>query len=119
MQAARRPGHQPSTQLTTLLQDDMASWLTHTINRILRRKPEEDYDTWLLNHGRIIEGEVIDSQKDGDGIRIFYSYNISNVQYESSQTLTPSQLNGSHQYQPGLPVTVRFDPRYPGRSVVQ
>ncbi len=97
----------------------MASWLTRTINRILRRKPEEEYDTWLLKHGRIIEGEVIDAQQDGEGIRIFYSYSISNVQYESSQLLTSDQLIGSNHYQPGLPVTVRFDPRYPGRSVVQ
>ncbi|HWQ31642.1 MAG TPA: DUF3592 domain-containing protein [Blastocatellia bacterium] len=97
----------------------MATWLTRAINRILRRQTEDQYYAWLLQYGRIIEGEIIDLQRDGSEVRIFYTYNISNVQYESSQTLRPEQLNGSYQYQPGLPVTVRFDPRYPGRSVVQ
>ncbi len=97
----------------------MASWLTRIINRLRRRKPQEEYYSWLLKHGRIIEGEVLDAQQDANGIRIFYTYNISNVQYESSHALTPTQLSGSHQYEPGLPVTIRFDPRYPGRSVVQ
>src|SRR5437870_5062981 len=97
----------------------MASWLTRVINRILRRHTEEEYYAWLLKYGRIIEGEIIDMQKEGAGIRIYYSYTISTVQYESSQTLNPEQLRESYKYQPGLPVTVRFDPRFPSRSVVQ
>lgn len=97
----------------------MASWFSRAINRLLRRHQEDEYSAWLLRYGRIIEGEIIDLQRDGAEVRIFYTYNISNVQYESSQTLRPEQVNGSYKYQPGLPVTVRFDPRYPGRSIVQ
>jgi hypothetical protein len=97
----------------------MTNMLTRVINRLLRRQNEDQYSAWLLKHGRIIEGEIIDLQRNGAEVTIFYTYNISNVQYESSQALSPEQINGSFQYQPGLPVTVRFDPRYPGRSVIQ
>lgn len=97
----------------------MANWLTRILNRLLHRNTEEQYYQWLLQYGRIIEGEIIDLQHEGAEVRIFYTYNISNVQYESSHTLRAEQLSGKHNYQPGLPVTVRFDPKYPGRSMVQ
>jgi len=62
---------------------------------------------------------VMDSQSSDDQVTIFYSYNISNVEYDSSQALTAQQLDRSHDYRPGVTVTVRYDPRHPARSVVQ
>ncbi|MFN0121044.1 MAG: DUF3592 domain-containing protein [Blastocatellia bacterium] len=97
----------------------MANKLKALINRLLGRRTEAEYYAWLLQYGRIIEGEIIDLQRENGEVRIFYSYSISNVQYESSQELRPDQLTGNYKYQPGLPVTVRFDPRNPGCSIVQ
>jgi Protein of unknown function (DUF3592) len=58
--------------------------------------------------------------QDGDAaVTIFYRYDIMNVQYESSQVLTQQQLGRRTEYVPGATVTVRYDPRHPGRSVVQ
>jgi hypothetical protein len=88
------------------------------IRRLLGHDKQDQYSAWLLRHGRIIEGEIIDARRDESGVTIFYTYNISSVQYESSQPLRPEQLSGEQRYQPGMPVTVRFDPRNPGSSVV-
>jgi hypothetical protein len=93
--------------------------LTRIINRLLGRRSPAEYYAWLLRHGRIVEGRIIDTQRDESGVTIFYCYHISNVQYESSQALTPQQLGRSASYAPGATVTVRFDPRHPARSVVQ
>ena len=35
----------------------------------------------------------MDSQSSDDQVTIYYSYNISNVEYESSQALTAQQLD--------------------------
>jgi hypothetical protein len=60
----------------------------------------------------------MDSQSNDDQVTIFTS-TISNVEYDSSQALTAQQLDRSHDYRPGVTVTVRYDPRHPARSVVQ
>ena len=88
-------------------------------DRLRRRSPDIDYLTWLERYGRITEGLVMDSQSSDDQVTIFYIYNISNVEYDSSQALTAQQLDRSHDYRPGVTVTVRYDPRHPARSVVQ
>jgi hypothetical protein len=95
------------------------NWFARIINRIRGRDALGEYYHWLLHYGRITEGQIIDMQNDDSAVTIFYRYYISNVQYESSQVLTPQQLSRDGTYLPGATVTVRFDPRYPGRSVVQ
>jgi hypothetical protein len=74
----------------------------------------------LLRTGRIAEGNIIDIGTDDAGhvTHIFYSYEVNGVEYESSQTLDDAQRTHAADYAPGLPVTIRFDPRQPTNSVV-
>lgn len=73
----------------------------------------------LLLTGRIADGMIFDMQTDESGTTfIFYSYNISGVDYESSQTLNHDQRRRQEEYKPGASITVRFDPRHPTNSVV-
>jgi hypothetical protein len=95
------------------------SWFTRVLDRLRGRRSPDEYYAWLLQYGRIVEGRVLDAQQDGPGVTIFYCYNLSNVQYESSQTLTPQQLRQDASYAPGATITVRIDPKYPARSIVQ
>jgi hypothetical protein len=76
--------------------------------------------TRLLRTGRIADGMVFDvgTTDSGDISYIFYSYNISGVEYESSQTLDDSQLRRPADYTPGASITVRYDPHQPANSVV-
>jgi len=93
--------------------------LTRIIDRIRGRRSPDAYYAWLLQYGRITEGRVLDAYKDGAGVTIIvYCYNISNVQYESSQALTPRQSDQGSSYMPGANITVRFDPKHPMRSIV-
>jgi hypothetical protein len=89
------------------------------VDKLLRRRSNDDYRRWLLKYGRVVEGRVIDSDDADVSTTIFYCYHISNVRYESSQTLTPEQGFRRAQYFPGAAVSVRFDPRHPGHAVVE
>lgn len=74
----------------------------------------------LLRTGRIAEGSVFDVVTDEAGTitQIFYNYEISGVEYESSQSLDQEQRRRSADYFPGALVTVRYHPHQPGNSVV-
>ena len=74
----------------------------------------------LLRTGRITEGSIFDVITDDTGAitQVFYNYEISGVQFESSQALDAGQRARSGDYYPGARVTVRFNPRHPGNSVV-
>jgi len=91
---------------------------------IFRRKKTDDPETErravLLRTGRITEGSIFDVLTDDAGTitQVFYNYEINGVQFESSQTLDAPQRARSADYFPGARVTVRFNPRQPGNSVV-
>ena len=90
------------------------------VDKLLRRKSEDEYSSWLLRYGRVVEGRVIDADDESlSTTTIYYCYYISNVRYESSQLLTPEQGSHRAKYFPGAAVSVRFDPRSPGRAVVE
>jgi hypothetical protein len=74
----------------------------------------------LLLNGRIAEGMIFDvtSDETGEITHIFYTYNITGVDYESSQTLNHAQRRRPSDYTPGSRVTVRYDPHQPANSVV-
>lgn len=93
--------------------------LSRIIDRLRGRHSADEYSAWLLKYGRITEGRVLDAYPDGAGVTIVYCYNISNVQYESSQALTPEQVGRGISYMPGATILVRFDPKRPARSMVQ
>lgn len=90
---------------------------------IFRRKKSDDEATrraTLLRTGRITEGSIFDVITDeGGGItHVFYNYEINGVEYESSQLLDAGQRQRPGDYFPGARVTVRFNPRQPGNSLV-
>jgi hypothetical protein len=90
---------------------------------ILRRNkpdPEAARRAELLRTGRITDGVVFDVGTDESGniTHVFYSYNISGVEYESSQSLDDDQRARPIDYSPGAGVTVRYEPRRPANSVV-
>jgi hypothetical protein len=94
-------------------------YIGRLVDKLLRRRTDDDYRRWLLKYGRVVEGRVIDSDDADISTTIYYCYNISNVRYESSQTLTPEQGIHRAKYFPGAAVSVRFDPRHPGHAVVE
>ncbi|HEX8285031.1 MAG TPA: DUF3592 domain-containing protein [Pyrinomonadaceae bacterium] len=90
---------------------------------IFKRKQtdgEAERRTTLLRAGRITEGSIFDVITDDAGgiTHVFYNYEINGVEYESSQPLDTEQRTRSSDYFPGARVTVRFNPRQPGNSVV-
>jgi hypothetical protein len=93
------------------------------IINLFRRKKTDDEGARraeLLRTGRITEGSIFDVITDDDGAitQVFYNYEINGVEYESSQALDARQRERSGDYFPGARVTVRFNPRQPGNSVV-
>lgn len=74
----------------------------------------------LLRAGRITEGTVFDVITDDAGhiTHVYFSYQINGVDYESSQTLDDSQRQRPADYAPGARITIRYNPRQPGNSVV-
>lgn len=95
------------------------NWLVRLYYRLRGRDPLAEYYEWLVQFGRITEGRVIDLQQDDAGLStIFYRYNIANVDYETSQKLTAGQTTRGQLYVPGASITVRYDPKNPGISIV-
>ena len=95
------------------------------IRDIFKRKKTDDEAErerrdGLLRGGRITEGSIFDVITDEAGAitHVFYNYEINGVEYESSQLLDTEQSARSADYFPGARVTVRFNPRQPGNSVV-
>ncbi len=73
----------------------------------------------LLKKGRITEGTIIDSESKENGEEIvYYYYTIHGVDFESSDTLTEKQKETPVKYVPGAKVSIRFDPRNHGNSVL-
>jgi hypothetical protein len=95
-----------------------SNWLKRLINRLRGRDVIAEYYAWLVQFGRVTEGRVLDFQQDDTGAVIFYRYNIANVDYETSQRLNGEQVARNHLYVPGASITVRYDPKNPGSSIV-
>jgi hypothetical protein len=92
--------------------------LTRMFYRLRGRDPIAEYYAWLAQFGRVADGRILDYQQDESGLVIFYRYNVSNVDYETSQKLSGDQMTRKNSYVPGAQVIVRFDPKQPGVSVV-
>lgn len=87
-----------------------------------RKKPvmsEQDRRDALLKNGRIAEGTIIDSDSDANGNEVvYYIYSIHGVDFESSDVLTEAQKSNMLLYAPGAKVSIRFDNKNPGNSVL-
>lgn len=91
------------------------------LDRFRRKKEDETLRrARLLRTGRIVDGHVLDVTSDATGniTQIFYTYNIAGVEYETSQTLGVEQQSRKEDYAPDSGITIRYDPRQPGNSVV-
>jgi hypothetical protein len=74
---------------------------------------------FLLKHGRITEGTIIDSETTAGGDEIaYYFYTINGVDFESSDVLSETQKQNPLKYAPGAKVSIRFDPKNHGNSVL-
>jgi hypothetical protein len=92
------------------------------IDKILRRKPVDPNARrrFLLAHGRITDGVIIDSQLDGSGEEIiFFLYTLNGVDFETSDVLTAEQRCEPVKYAPGARVGIRYDPKNQGNSIVE
>lgn len=92
------------------------------LDRILGRKKEDPgaRRRWLLENGRITDGEIIDSETNGAGDEIvMYRYTLNGVDFESSEVLTLEQRHDPVKYAPGAKVGIRYDPRNQGNSIVE
>jgi hypothetical protein len=93
------------------------------LSNMFRRKKvdaEAERRARLLSSGRIADGIIVDTGNDDAGAirQIYYSYEVSGVEYESSQLLDNDQRQREMNYAPGASVTIRYDPRQPGNSIV-
>ncbi|HEX9927764.1 MAG TPA: hypothetical protein VGB02_04370 [Pyrinomonadaceae bacterium] len=83
-----------------------------------KRKPDSEIERRerLLKNGRITEGRILDC--DDEITQVFYIYSINGADYESSELLTAEQRLRTQDYAPGAKVSIRYDPRQPGNSIV-
>ncbi len=92
------------------------------LDTILRRK-KIDPDarrSFLLAHGRITDGVILESSVNGSGEEIVYFlYTLNGVDFESSEVLTEEQRLEPIKYAPGAKVGIRYDPRNQGNSIVE
>jgi hypothetical protein len=91
--------------------------------RIFRKKQKKDTTAerlkFLLEHGRITDGRIVDYEITpcGDEI-VYYVYTLNGVDFESSEILSEEQRKMPLQYAPGAKVGVRYDPRNQGNSML-
>lgn len=85
-------------------------------NKTISENGRRDF---LLKNGRITEGTIIDSDTTANGDEIaYYFYTINGVDFESSDILTEKQRQNPIKYAPGAKVSIRFDPKNHGNSVL-
>jgi hypothetical protein len=90
---------------------------------LFRRKKKRDFlaerREFLMKHGRITDGRIIDTETNGHGEEIvFYLYTLNGVDFESSELLDAEQLRDPLRYAPGAKVGVRYDPKNQGNSML-
>jgi uncharacterized protein DUF3592 len=90
---------------------------------IFRRKDKIDHAArrlFLLQHGRITDAVITDSETTHAGEEIvFYVYTLNGVDFESSELLTREQRVDPVKYAPGAKVAVRYDPKNQGNSIIE
>jgi hypothetical protein len=92
-------------------------------NFFQREKPADSETTRyerLSKTGRITEGTILDTDSPTleHVTQIFYVYSVNGADYESSHVLTEEQLSRQKNYAPGGKISIRYDPRQPGNSIV-
>ena len=84
-----------------------------------KRDPIAERRAFLLVHGRITDGRILDSETNGHGQEIvFYLYTLNGVDFESSELLSEEQSRDPLKYAPGAKIAVRYDPKNQGNSML-
>jgi hypothetical protein len=96
------------------------TWFQRLLARLRGRDLEAEYWTWVLQHGRITEGQILEIHQASESeASVSYSYKMANVTYEAMHQLTPEQLAQPKNYTPGKRVTVRFDSKNPSAALIE
>ncbi|HEX4021840.1 MAG TPA: DUF3592 domain-containing protein [Acidobacteriaceae bacterium] len=93
---------------------------------VRRRKSPEEIERlrreYLVRHGRIIDGTVLDltdALNPGDPRILQYQYEIAGVIYECGQDVTHLLTHiPMDSYYLGMPASVRYDTQNPGNSII-
>ena len=73
----------------------------------------------LLEHGRITDGTIIDTETKPNGDEIvFYMYSLNGVDFESSELLSEEQRSDPLKFAPGAKVAIRYDSKNQGNSTL-
>ena len=84
------------------------------------RDPHIERIRLLIEHGRITDGRIIDSETNGRGEEIvYYTYTLNGVDFESSELLSEEQRRDPLKYAPGAKVGIRYDPKNQGNSMLE
>lgn len=84
-----------------------------------RQDPEVARRRFLMEHGRITDGRIIDTEINARGQEIaLYTYTLNGVDFESSEILTPEMRRDPLKYAPGAKVGIRYDPKNQGNSML-
>ncbi len=93
--------------------------LLDLFRRKKKRNRDADRKEFLLRHGRITDGRIIDTETTGNGDEIvFYVYTLNGVDFESSEVLDSEQRRYPLRYAPGAKVGIRYDPKNQGNSML-
>lgn len=88
---------------------------------------ERERRTYIIQHGRIIDGTVLDFHEVANPeapdspttLLLLYRYEISGIRYEAAQDVSDlRQYVDVHSCRLGLPASVRYDPHGPENSIV-
>ena len=88
----------------------------------LKRKKTDPFAgrrEYLLEHGRITDGIIIDSETKSNGDEVvFYLYSLNGVDFESSELLSEEQRSDPLKFAPGAKVAIRYDSKNQGNSTL-
>lgn len=92
------------------------------ILKFFKRKKTDPFagrKEYLLEHGRITDGIIIDTETrpNGDEI-VFYMYSLNGVDFESSELLSDEQRRDPLKFAPGAKVAIRYDSKNQGNSTL-
>jgi hypothetical protein len=89
-------------------------------NPFRKKQPEPDRREYLLAHGRITDGVILDIETNDSGEEVaIYLYTLNGVDFESSDVLTEKQRSERVKYAPGAHVGIRYDQRNQGNSILE
>ncbi len=88
----------------------------------LRKKKADPFEgrrEYLLEHGRITDGVIIDTETKPNGDEVvFYVYSLNGVDFESSELLSDEQRSDPLKFAPGAKVAIRYDSKNQGNSTL-